>query len=57
MIAKFKSGKIIGGRLAETFTRIGLTSQISDEEKEVIVAKKASKKGRPAKKKQHEKDS
>jgi hypothetical protein len=28
MKAKFKSGKVITGRLAETFTRIGITSEV-----------------------------
>lgn len=59
MIAKFRNGKIISGRLAETFTRIGLTTEITDEEVtelNVINPKQTNKKGRP-KVKKNEKDS
>lgn len=55
MKAKFRSGKVISGRLAETFTKIGLTSEIKDEEKPV--AKPKVKKEKPvAKPKEDEKN-
>ena len=69
MIAKFRNGKVIGGRLAETFTRIGLTTEITNEEAtqqefdkpkvtkpKVTKPKQTAKKGRP-KLKENEKDS
>jgi len=54
MKAQFKSGKIISGRLAEIFTAKGITKEIpEDVEVNAEPAKKtASKKGRPAKKKE-----
>lgn len=36
MIAKLKSGRVITGRLAQTFTRIGLAKSLNSEEIEEV---------------------
>lgn len=50
MKAKLKSGKVISGRLAETFTRIGLAKEVGKSSNLVTKKPKETKPVKPVKK-------